>query len=190
MKSKGKQKVNPENFPENQKDTTGKPEENKENLSENHKDRTGEPEENKEEATNVSTLETGKLVQNSFKVTEATKANWEEYSKHFRTKGEAFKALLDNLTREPEIVEKEVIKEVEIIKEVEVIKEVPVSLKQGEIIIRFDEKTETFSRKSRKYLRRDGVIKSDEPGEALSELVNRSIIYFLKNKYDHIINPL
>lgn len=183
-KTEGKQQENQSK----QGETEGKHQENpgKQGKTE------GKQEEQNRETPTVYADKPGKLKPISIKVEDFTREEWEKFSERFPTRGEAFVALMENFFKEPQTieVEKEVIKEVEVIKEIEVTKEVPVILSPDQVIIRFDENTKEYSRKSRPFLKRDGIITSDDPGEALSQMVNRSVNYFLKNKYDHIINPL
>lgn len=184
----------PENISGNLQEDNENFKETSENNSENHTETEGTQKENIQEAASDFHSKPGKLVQNSFKVVEADKTYWEEFSKNFRTKGEAFTALLQLINRKPETVtierSVEVIKEIEVVKEVEkeVIKEIPAPLNTDEYIVTIDFNTVVLARACRPHLKRDAVITTDDKAASLSELVNKAVRYFLTRKYDHVVS--
>jgi hypothetical protein len=126
-------------------------------------------------------------------IKEVLPENLQEFVKKFPSPEEAITALLENF-RNPKVetkeVEKEVIKEVEKIVEKEVIREVPHPLTQHQVIFTFLPEVQTQARKVRPFMLHDRILTKKTPHDQIDEFLNHAAKYFIRHKYDHIVNPL
>lgn len=116
-----------------------------------------------------------------------------EFVEEFNSEEECITALIKNF-RNPKVVEKEVekevIKEVEKIVEKEVIKEIPVALGENQVVFTFLPEVQKNARKVRPFMLHDRVLTKKTPHEQIDEFLNYAAKYFMRHKYDHVINPL
>lgn len=114
---------------------------------------------------------------------EVLPASLQEILKNFPTADEGIQELIENFHNPKEkIVEKEIIKEV--------VKETPTPLKENQVVFTFHPEVQRNARKVRPFMLKDQILKSPTPEAQIDEFLNYAAKYFMRHKYDNIINPL